>query len=475
MNSLRSTFLPFYLIVLSFFLIRVSPDLLAEGMFMDGIFYAAISKNLAESIGTFWDLRFSKSLFLQFNGHPPLAFGIQSIFFRTFGDSLWIEKLYSLATYFITAGIIILIWRKTVDKKFYAFAWLPLLLWVVIPLTVWGATANVLENTMMIFVTLSVFFIINSLNTRRFFHLFLAGIILFFGFLTKGFTALFPWSMLLWIWLFTRRIQFKRLLIDTSFLILATLFPLLIIYIFNYEGIKSLAAYLDRQVIYSVNHIKTVNSRFHILWRLFTELIPLLIILLLSLLFIKESSENPRRSKERSGWLLIFAAVGLSGVLPIMVSMKQSGFYILAALPFFGIAAALIIVPRIAYWTNTISNRGWFRFFRLGSFLLLLTSVIIVFMQIGRVRRDKELIGDTHLITATVPYGTVVGIQPDLTNEWGLHGYLYRYGGISLDSDTSRMHTYLIKRKIGTQPEHISGYKRVALKSEAFDLYKKAP
>ena len=52
--------LPFYLIVLLVF-IALSHELLSEGMFIDGIFYAIISKNLSNGLGSFWNLCFSES------------------------------------------------------------------------------------------------------------------------------------------------------------------------------------------------------------------------------------------------------------------------------------------------------------------------------------------------------------------------------------------------------------------------------
>jgi hypothetical protein len=46
--------LPFYVIVLALFIGVTAKSLFTDGMFMDGLWYAAISRNLAEGIGSFW-------------------------------------------------------------------------------------------------------------------------------------------------------------------------------------------------------------------------------------------------------------------------------------------------------------------------------------------------------------------------------------------------------------------------------------
>ena len=100
---------PYLVIVISILFIILSPKLFNKEMFMDGLIYAAISNNLSENIGSFWDLHFSTTLFNHFYEHPPLAIGLESLFFNYFGHSYLVEKFYSLATFFISGYIICLI------------------------------------------------------------------------------------------------------------------------------------------------------------------------------------------------------------------------------------------------------------------------------------------------------------------------------------------------------------------------------
>ncbi len=45
---------PFWVFTISVFIIAILPSLIRDGMFIDGIQYAAVSKNLANGLGTFW-------------------------------------------------------------------------------------------------------------------------------------------------------------------------------------------------------------------------------------------------------------------------------------------------------------------------------------------------------------------------------------------------------------------------------------
>ena len=156
---MKKNIYPFYLSVFGILLIIISPNMLSDGMFMDGLFYAIISKNLANGVGDFWHLHLTKTLDPVFVVHPPLVFGLQSLFFKVFGDSIYVERIYSLLTYVVTGIIVVRIWKKLIKNNSNQTAWLPLLFWVITPVVFWAVPNNI-ENTMMIFTSLSVLFIL---------------------------------------------------------------------------------------------------------------------------------------------------------------------------------------------------------------------------------------------------------------------------------------------------------------------------
>jgi 4-amino-4-deoxy-L-arabinose transferase-like glycosyltransferase len=154
----------FYILVAGIFLLIISHSFLSDGMFMDGLMYATISKNLSAGIGTFWQPHMTETFFPVFVNHPPLAFGLESVFFRILGVSRYVERFYSVLAIAVTACIIVSIWKSLGKKS--STGWLPLFLWIAIPSVTWTAVNNMLENTMGIFICLSVLFYIKSRTNK---------------------------------------------------------------------------------------------------------------------------------------------------------------------------------------------------------------------------------------------------------------------------------------------------------------------
>ena len=78
---MKNNLYPFYLSVFGIILIIISPSLLSDGMFLDGLLYAVISKNLANGIEIFSTTP-HQNIIPYFFEHPPLAFGLQSLFLK---------------------------------------------------------------------------------------------------------------------------------------------------------------------------------------------------------------------------------------------------------------------------------------------------------------------------------------------------------------------------------------------------------
>jgi 4-amino-4-deoxy-L-arabinose transferase-like glycosyltransferase len=159
-------------------------------MFLDGLIYSTVSKNLADGLGTFWNPHFTTTLMPEFHEHPPLAFGIQSVFYTFLGESRYIDKFYSLFTVAIVGYIILRIW-KTLG---YKYGWFPLFIWLMTPTVFWASYNNLLENSLTIFTSLSILFYLKNQESKKYYFIFLSGFMLALGFLTKGFVAFYPWT-----------------------------------------------------------------------------------------------------------------------------------------------------------------------------------------------------------------------------------------------------------------------------------------
>lgn len=476
----QSKSLPFYICISGIFLIMISPLLFSAGMFMDGLIYAVISKNLANGLGSFWYPHLTNTLYPAFHEHPPLALGLESILFRLFGQSDRIEKIYSLLTIIVEGFIIIKIWKTITNKTQHG--WLPLLFWISIPLISWTAVNNMLENTMSIFVSLFILFYLQSFKKQRYLSIFLAGFMLSLGFLTKGLVAFFPWTFPFLLWLCiskssVSRIQlpeFTSVLLHTILLIFFTFLPLGLLCILMPEAKDSLLKYFTKQVIGSLQKVVTVDSRFFIVIRLFKELLPAIGIGLI-LLIIAKTKKFPFQSLFIDYKLAItFFLLGLCGVLPIMVSLKQSGFYIIATLPFFAIAFALFFLPLVDYLISIIHfQSNGFRLFKWTAYGLLLIGTLSSFYHANSIGRDKTKLKDTFTILDHIPANSTISIPSEIWQDWGLHAYYARYKNISLDPNTKNKYDFFLFRKDLNADSIKKEYEKIPLPTSEFDLYKR--
>jgi 4-amino-4-deoxy-L-arabinose transferase-like glycosyltransferase len=460
----------FYFFVAGIFLIVVSPNLFSHGMFVDGLLYSTLAKNMANGIGTFWTPHYTATLAPNFHAHPPLAFGLQSIFFRIFGENRLVEKFYSLLIIFIAAIIISKIWKTL----YYKYAWFPLLLWLSTPVVNWACVNNMIENTLTVFILLSVLFYLKSVQNKKHLFIFLSGIMLSFGFLTKGFVAFFPWTFPLIMWFVLRQKTFRIALIETVELVMYTVTPLILLIVFIPEARLSLKTYVEIQVIYSLKNVVTVDTRFYILIRLIEELIPAFILCFSLIVWAKFKKFPFIILKRNYKQALVFVMLGLSGGLPIMISLKQSGFYILPTYPIFAIAFSSLLYPLLeTLFSNIRYNSKGFLFFKIIAIGLFILGITFSLFFSNKYNRDKNKLKDIYIIISELPSGSIINIPPEMFSDWILHGYFARYKNISLDPDLKNKREYvLIKREIYSDTLE-RNYEVVPLNTSVYKLLKR--
>lgn len=462
--------LPFYSIVWGVFLIIVCQNIFSNGMFLDGLIYSAVSKNLSHGIGTFWNLHFTETFMSDFHEHPPLAFGLQSIFFTFFGESRFVDKAYSIFTVIIVAFIIVKIWQALNLK----YGWLPLFLWLITPTVFWSSYNNLLENTLTIFTSLSVLFYLKGHGNKNYFFIVMSGIMLALGFLTKGFVAFFPWTIPFLLYIFLKKISFGRMILDSASLIIFSLLPLLVLILFFPAIKESLFKYIDKQVIGSIKNVVTVDSRFDIVKRLCSEIIFPAALGIIFLLWGRIRTSTTIFLKENSRKSLVFISLGLTGVFPIMVSLKQSGFYILPAYPFFAVGISILIYPLLdSLFTKMNYESKGFIIFKWIAYGLFVTGLLLSISFSDHFSRDKNRIKDMNIILTTIPRGSIINIKSEMFTDWALHAYLARFKDVSLDADLKSGRDYLLIKNEYYSDTLSKNYSLVNLNTSDFKLFKK--
>ena len=467
MRTIKGTY--FYIAIAGIFMLIICHSWLSEGMFMDGTIYAILSRNLSNGSGTFWLPHLTDTLFPVFVEHPPLAFGIEAIFFRIFGDSRFVEKFYSLLTIIITAMIIVSIWKLILKKS--STGWIPVLLWITMPTVNWASVNHMLENTLAIFICLSVLFYLKSLQSKRILFLLLAGIMLSLGFLTKGFVTFTPLAFPFFLWLFSRNNRFSSMVLDTLIILISAVLPLILLFLFTGAG-----EFFPKYIEFAFNKISegvTADSRFYIIYRLVMELLPGFGIILLILLYhwIKKLSFNKISYGLRNA--SAFFSLGLAGVLPILTTMDQSTYFLLLSLPFFAISLGLIVNPSVEILLDRIDyNSNGYRLFKIFGVMALSAGIILSVYFSRDINRDKNKLKDMKFIMVQLKENSTINILPEMYYDWSLHTYYARYKNISLDPDLNNRHEFLLVRTSLYSDTINNRFEKIDLKTIEYELFR---
>lgn len=471
--------LPLVLACTLAFAVLLLPNFLQQGMFVDGLMYATIANNLARGIGSFWSPQLSQTVFPAFHEHPPLVFGIESIFFRVLGDASWVERLYSFGVTLLSVLLLFLIWKSLLpaQKAWHKWSALPILLWITHEDIVRCYPNNMLECTMGLFVFGSLLLLLQSNNTtgvKAYATIVLAGVFIWMGFLCKGFTALFPLAFSMAAWLSghygTWHSALGKTLLLCAVVMLAGLLTL------QLPGAQeNLSQYMDQQVMAALQGERRENiqtSRWHILEVLILRLIPGLVLAgLLVLLF--RWKNIPWRHPETTKTALFCVLMGLAGTLPIMISIKQASYYMVAAIPFFLLAIGLYIAPGLEQLSSQMPRRNWL--YSATTTILLLGNMAAAFLalqEMGKTdKRDRKWMAIVRAFGPQLAKYSTIGVEHDYI-DLSLWGFFQRYYYVSLDVDNPYDHTYLLVQK---KPQYTRpGYALQGMQG-GYALYKKLP
>ena len=313
--------------------------ILRDGMFIDGLAYTNAAKNMSQGVGRFWQPSIDGAGSV-FYGHPPLLLYLESLYFRVFGNHLYTEDLYNATVLLLTLYVMFLLWRRLAGAERTPLFFFPLLLFALNQEAQLRYPNTMLECGLTLILLTATYGYFRLVDSSRSAALAVIGLGVFVAFLAKGPAGLFLLGMpFLYRLLLDRQWSWKALLLPVLTAGLAT--ALLLLWP---DARDFLITYLDRQVLAALSGRATENvadSRFSILFALLQANIPGLL-LSGALLAVPRT---PLNAHQRAGWLLIL--VGLSAVVPYIISTKQAAYYQLPALPFLCLGAGLLLAERL--------------------------------------------------------------------------------------------------------------------------------
>lgn len=463
---------PFYLVILALAAILWLPGLLQKGMFMDGIYNAIIASNYAQG-APFWAPQGIEYSDPAYWGNPPLTTFFLGGFYKLLGDHYHVERIYSLCCALVQMVLLWVLWRIYFkhDKQLQRYAWLPVLLWLISPLTGWCYSSNMMENTMSVFTTASVICAVAFIKTTRLMPVYagLGSAIVFLAVITKGPAGLFPLAAPVLFMLGLTGVSRTKLAMYglMQLVAFAAIFALAFsaeapaLFLHNYLYIQL------KPVLIHEAGAKYVP--YEILIQLLITLLPLLIIGALPLVF--KNKLNITETYNRNA--PVFLLIGLSASLPIMLSTKQHKFYLLPALPMFAIAFAIWVAPLAQAISDKLSET---RFgiittgIKFSCVLVFAVCILLCFINKGGYTRDEAMIKEVEAIKPLIATESAIIADGIFYDQWVLRAYMYRFNHvkIAMPGDSIK------RRYLLAQP---SGENRISnatklYKGERFDLYK---
>ena len=430
----------------------ILPRIAQRGMFLDGITYAVIARNMAIGAGSLWHPFFSDTVYPVFYEQPPLGLWLESLAFRVLGDHLFVERLFSVLVFALTGLTMMAIWRRVLRPWYDS---LPIFFWAVPSVVTWAAVNNILEVTQGLFTVVAVYCVIRAAEripagAAAAWTLGASACVLA-ACLTKGPVGLFPLAAPLFLLLRApdERPTALRALAIVAGMTLAC--GAAIGLLLTAEAPKAaLEGFARTHLVPALSGARGMPRRSadiarHLTFGVWARMAVLAVVLWFARRKETALSPLPRMT-------LVFLLIGLSGSAPILMSPVLAGHYFVPSIPFFALAAAALSLPAVQTFARPNSERGSRVPVIVGAALLVL-AVMVPAVKGPLEPRDVRLLDGFDAIAPIVPTAATIGTCRASAADWGLHSYMQRFFRVSLEGeDPPRRGWFLVREEACAAP-----------------------
>lgn len=416
------------------------PRSLDHTLFVDGLAYASIARNMALDQGSFWEPYFAESFWLSFNQlcpffceHPPLMLGLQSLLFRLFGDSMAVENVYNLIVLLASVFLIAAIWRQLFKNNLdlQKHSWLPVLMWYGLKVVWWSVPNNLLDTTMAVFCMAACLFQLKAFSSsNRYGYWILAGFMVFLACMTKGPVGLFPLGLpILYAIAMDQKVVKKAIV---GLYVTVGSFAVLLIFLMMYAPANFfLTNYFQGQVMLALMKKREkvgsgLGSHLYLLKLLFKNVIPHIVFLtglIITSMMVKSEIRLQTHTKKVIGLTLL---ITISVIMPMSISVKQGDYYLMPALPFVGLffgACSVELLQRLSFRYTTVK--------RLIFPALSMVFVALMVYQLFHQQEDR-MYEVSRKISEHVPPNSKIFLSPEISAYSEIHTPFQRYARLSI-------------------------------------------
>ncbi|RYD55949.1 MAG: hypothetical protein EOP56_13505 [Sphingobacteriales bacterium] len=481
-NSHYKRQLPFVILVVLLLVIFLLDRSVQYGLFLDGLIYASIARNMAEGMGSFWVPYYAGPD--MFFSHPPLMFGLQAVFFKIFGSFYGTEKIYNFVIWLITVFLIRGCWRTIdVSDRFKATWWVPLLFWGFMPSVLWAYPNNILDSTMAMFDLAAIVVLLKGKQNNGLLHVVIAALLLFCASFTKGLSGLFPLIVPAVYSIVYNDGKLARAIFNS--LLMAGIVAAIYLVLWQFPQPQHyLNIYYHWQIVGSLRGMSDNTAsefgRFDIVLMILTEVAIMVGVCVLVYVLSRLLKTGKALLTDRKKHVLFFLLIGLSASLPLMVSYKVRSFYLVPALPYFAIAGGVLMYPFLIqpterYTLGTRYMKGLNVLFGVAG----IVALALMYGKAGTIGRDHEIIEDVNTISQHVPATESVIAAPGIDKNYEFMAYMQRHKKIDLyyplelnsaqyiiADGQNRSNCYLWRADL-------NGYRQMPTNTKRFVVYKK--
>jgi hypothetical protein len=293
-----------------------------------------------------------------------------------------------------------------------------------VPVAHWGYRHNMMENTMVLWIMLSIIWIKNALQKESVNWLWLlaSAATTWAAFMTKGMSGLFPLAGVFAFWLVWRNFSFLKMLSISTVYFIAVAGGILILFAFPASQ-EFMNNYLFIRTLERINNTPVVASRLWIIGEWFAQVIVPIVICLAVALVSKNMIKNLKLTNRKT--IYFFLLIGALGLFPLMLTKVQRSFYLLTSLPFFALALAIVILPYFKSIANRIQPKTN-RFIRYISLSVLSAVLIATVLLAGKPKRDFETLKDVEAFANYLGDDILIQAAADANMDWTFKAYLMR-------------------------------------------------
>jgi hypothetical protein len=401
----------------------VAPYWLQEGMFMDGQIYAAVAQNLADGLGSFWAPVYQPSFPLPYSEQLPMFTGMESLYFRLLGGSLWTERVFMAVAWIATAaGLYVLQIKWWPERGRDSAIWM-VAVWSSAPLVGWGMGNHVQEMWMAPF---AVWAVVAMSHSR---WVWLGGLLTVAAALFKGPQGLFP---LVWLPLLGGLGLLPRGAAARRFGVVLLTLGLAAVGLWLWDDAReAIERNAGNRLVRTFTQARAVTTADR-LWLLGPMLGQWAVLLGASLAVAWIRFGSLRDALDRR--VLAVLALGLSASIPLMVTHEQRDFYVITSLPFVAlglgnlwVGAKLARSPKFAWALGVIALVG-------------LSS-----LPWRRVERDAELRASLQTFEGAFAPRSAFNVVPELRLNHELAAYAMRLYRWEVDLANERPHANVVR------------------------------